>query len=66
MVDGVGMLSLPLGGGAASYFRNTVVVGAFGATTTDMFISCSAGNSSPSDVTVSNSATPDHAPPHLR
>ncbi|CAD6205068.1 unnamed protein product [Miscanthus lutarioriparius] len=49
-------LSLSLGGGSASYFRDTVVVGAFGTAAAGVFVSCSAGNSGPSGATVSNSA----------
>jgi hypothetical protein len=56
VADGVGVRSLSLGGGATPYFRDTVAVGAFGAAADDMFVSCSTGNSSPSDTTVSNSA----------
>jgi hypothetical protein len=56
LADGVGVLSLSLGGGAAPYFRDTVAVGAFGAAAAGVFVSCSAGNSGPSAATVSNSA----------
>ncbi|XP_066387188.1 subtilisin-like protease SBT1.8 [Miscanthus floridulus] len=56
VADGVGVLLLSLGGGSAPYFRDTVAVGAFGATAASMFVSCSAGNSGPSGATVSNSA----------
>ncbi|KAJ1295255.1 hypothetical protein BS78_01G209500 [Paspalum vaginatum] len=56
VADGVGVLSLSLGGGSAPYFRDTVAVGAFGAAAAGVFVSCSAGNSGPSGATVSNSA----------
>ncbi|KAF8720586.1 hypothetical protein HU200_023687 [Digitaria exilis] len=56
VADGVGVLSLSLGGGSAPYFRDTVAVGAFGAAAAGVFVSCSAGNSGPSAATVSNSA----------
>ncbi|TVU30937.1 hypothetical protein EJB05_22592, partial [Eragrostis curvula] len=56
VADGVGVLSLSLGGGAAPYFRDTVAIGAFGASAAGVFVSCSAGNSGPSGATVSNSA----------
>jgi hypothetical protein len=56
LADGVGVLSLSLGGGAAPYFSDTVAVGAFGAAAAGVFVSCSAGNSGPSAATVSNSA----------
>uniref|UniRef100_A0A0A9ED12 Subtilisin-like protease n=1 Tax=Arundo donax TaxID=35708 RepID=A0A0A9ED12_ARUDO len=56
VADGVGVLSLSLGGGAAPYFRDTVAVGAFGAAAAGVFVSCSAGNSGPSGATVSNTA----------
>jgi hypothetical protein len=52
----VGVRSLSLDGGATPYFRDTVAVGTFGAAAASMFVSCSTGNSSPSDATVSNSA----------
>ncbi|KAM3189017.1 hypothetical protein ACQJBY_067767 [Aegilops geniculata] len=54
--DGVGVLSLSLGGGAAPYYRDTVAVGAFGAAAAGVFVACSAGNSGPSGATVANSA----------
>jgi hypothetical protein len=56
VADGVGVLSLSLGGGAAPYFRDTVAVGAFGAAAAGVFVSCSAGNSGPSGGTVANTA----------
>jgi hypothetical protein len=56
VADGVGVLSLSLGGGLAPYFRDTVAVGAFGEAAAGVFVSCSAGNSGPSGSTVSNSA----------
>lgn len=56
VADGVGVLSLSLGGGSAPYFRDTVAVGAFAAAAAGVFVSCSAGNSGPSAATVSNSA----------
>ncbi|KAJ3673642.1 hypothetical protein LUZ60_005634 [Juncus effusus] len=54
--DGVDILSLSLGGGAAPYFRDTIAVGAFGAAERGVFVSCSAGNSGPSASSVANSA----------
>jgi subtilisin family serine protease len=54
--DGVDILSLSLGGGAAPYFRDTIAVGTFGAAEHGVFISCSAGNSGPSAASVANSA----------
>ncbi|KAL5224145.1 hypothetical protein ABZP36_010784 [Zizania latifolia] len=56
VADGVGVLSLSLGGGSAPYFRDTVAVGAFGAAAAGVFVACSAGNSGPSGATVANSA----------
>uniref|UniRef100_A0A0D9XJB8 Subtilisin-like protease n=1 Tax=Leersia perrieri TaxID=77586 RepID=A0A0D9XJB8_9ORYZ len=56
VADGVGVLSLSLGGGSAPYFRDTVAVGAFGAAAAGVFVACSAGNSGPSAATVANSA----------
>lgn len=54
--DGVDILSLSLGGGAAPYFRDTIAVGTFGAAEHGVFVSCSAGNSGPAAVSVANSA----------
>uniref|UniRef100_A0ACD6A513 Uncharacterized protein n=1 Tax=Avena sativa TaxID=4498 RepID=A0ACD6A513_AVESA len=56
VADGVGVLSLSLGGGGAPYYRDTVAVGAFGAAAAGVFVACSAGNSGPSGATVANSA----------
>ncbi|KQJ92004.2 hypothetical protein BRADI_4g41420v3 [Brachypodium distachyon] len=56
MADGVGVLSLSLGGGSAPYFEDTVAVGAFGAAAAGVFVACSAGNAGPAGATVANSA----------
>ncbi|KAM0931431.1 hypothetical protein ACQ4PT_000447 [Festuca glaucescens] len=56
VADGVGVLSLSLGGSAAPYFRDTVAVGSFGAMAAGVFVACSAGNSGPSGAMVANSA----------
>ena len=54
--DGVDILSLSLGGGAAPYFHDTIAVGAFAAVDRGIFVSCSAGNSGPSSGSLANSA----------
>ncbi|KAJ4750415.1 Subtilisin-like protease SBT1.7 [Rhynchospora pubera] len=54
--DGVDVLSLSLGGGAAPYFRDTIAIGTFGAAEHGVFVSCSAGNSGPGASSVANSA----------
>ncbi|XP_072982609.1 subtilisin-like protease SBT1.8 [Typha latifolia] len=54
--DGVDVLSLSLGGGAAPYFRDTIAVAAFSAAAAGVFVSCSAGNSGPSRSSVANAA----------
>ncbi|PIN12410.1 Tripeptidyl-peptidase II [Handroanthus impetiginosus] len=54
--DGVNILSLSLGGSLSDYFRDTVAVGAFAATSKGIFVSCSAGNGGPNPGGLSNVA----------
>ncbi|XP_068650350.1 subtilisin-like protease SBT1.3 [Aristolochia californica] len=52
--DGVDVLSISLGGGVASYFRDSISIAAFGAMEMGVFVSCSAGNGGPDPVTLTN------------
>ncbi|KAI3465281.1 hypothetical protein Pfo_021944 [Paulownia fortunei] len=54
--DGVNILSLSLGGSISEYFRDTVAIGAFAATSKGILVSCSAGNGGPSPGGLSNVA----------
>ncbi|KAK6160629.1 hypothetical protein DH2020_004010 [Rehmannia glutinosa] len=54
--DGVNILSLSLGGSISDYFRDTVAIGAFAATSKGILVSCSAGNGGPSPGSLSNVA----------
>ncbi|KAG1342620.1 putative Subtilisin-like protease SBT1.8 [Cocos nucifera] len=54
--DGVDILSLSIGGGAAPYFRDTIAVGAFAAAERGVFVACSAGNSGPDAASLANAA----------
>ncbi|CAN6304349.1 unnamed protein product [Urochloa humidicola] len=56
VVDGCGVLSLSLGGGAADYSRDSVAIGAFAAMEQGVLVSCSAGNAGPGSSTLSNVA----------
>lgn len=56
VADGVDVLSLSLGGGAGSFYRDNIAIAAFGAIQNGVFVSCSAGNSGPSSSTVGNAA----------
>ncbi|KAL6995408.1 hypothetical protein U1Q18_005545 [Sarracenia purpurea var. burkii] len=54
VADGVNVLSLSIGGSVSDYDRDTIAIGAFGAMSKGVFVSCSAGNSGPGSLTVSN------------
>ncbi|KAL6004711.1 hypothetical protein ACLOJK_005266 [Asimina triloba] len=54
VVDGVDVLSISLGGGVASYYRDSLSVAAFGAMEMGVFVSCSAGNGGPEPVSLTN------------
>ncbi|GJM98692.1 hypothetical protein PR202_ga15722 [Eleusine coracana subsp. coracana] len=54
--DGVDVLSLSLGGGAASLSRDPIAIGALAATRRGIVVSCSAGNSGPTPSTLVNAA----------
>uniref|UniRef100_A0A5B7A834 Putative subtilisin-like protease n=1 Tax=Davidia involucrata TaxID=16924 RepID=A0A5B7A834_DAVIN len=54
--DGVDILSLSLGGTISDYDRDSVAVGAFGAMSQGVLVSCSAGNGGPSSESLSNFA----------
>ncbi|KAL9225262.1 hypothetical protein vseg_001208 [Gypsophila vaccaria] len=56
VADGVDVLSISLGGGVSSYFRDSLSVGTFGAMQKGVFISCSAGNGGPDPVSLTNVA----------
>ncbi|GLJ43702.1 hypothetical protein SUGI_0909950 [Cryptomeria japonica] len=56
VADGVDVLSLSLGGTVGAYYRDSIAIGAFGATENGVFVSCSAGNSGPGSFTLSNVA----------
>lgn len=52
--DGVNVLSISLGGGVSSYYRDTLSIAAFGAMEKGVFISCSAGNAGPDPISLTN------------
>ncbi|XP_010540256.1 PREDICTED: subtilisin-like protease SBT1.1 [Tarenaya hassleriana] len=54
--DGVNVISLSLGGSSRPFYVDPIAIGAFGAMEKNVFVSCSAGNSGPSNNTVSNGA----------
>ncbi|KAG9453151.1 hypothetical protein H6P81_006055 [Aristolochia fimbriata] len=54
VADGVDVLSISLGGGVASYFRDSISIAAFGAMEMGVFVSCSAGNGGPEPVSLTN------------
>ncbi|KAG4907838.1 hypothetical protein AAZX31_20G140300 [Glycine max] len=54
VADGVDVLSISLGGGVSSYYRDSLSVAAFGAMEKGVFVSCSAGNAGPDPVSLTN------------
>ncbi|XP_010919425.1 subtilisin-like protease [Elaeis guineensis] len=54
--DGVDVLSLSLGGSSVPFYLDPIAIGAFGATEKGILVTCAAGNSGPSDSTLSNEA----------
>ncbi|KAB2598576.1 subtilisin-like protease [Pyrus ussuriensis x Pyrus communis] len=54
VTDGVNVLSISLGGGVSSYYRDSLSVAAFGAMEMGIFVSCSAGNGGPDPVSLTN------------
>ncbi|XP_027357298.1 subtilisin-like protease SBT1.3 [Abrus precatorius] len=54
IADGVNVLSISLGGGVSSYYRDSLSVAAFGAVERGVFVSCSAGNAGPDPVSLTN------------
>ncbi|XP_010059854.2 subtilisin-like protease SBT1.7 [Eucalyptus grandis] len=54
--DGVNVISMSIGGGITDYYRDTISMGAFNAMAHGILVSCSAGNSGPSSMSVANIA----------
>lgn len=54
VADGVNVLSISLGGGVSSYYRDSLSIAAFGAMEMGVFVSCSAGNGGPGPVSLTN------------
>ncbi|XP_047063109.1 subtilisin-like protease SBT1.3 isoform X1 [Lolium rigidum] len=54
VADGVDVLSISLGGGASPYYRDSLAVASFGAMQMGVFIACSAGNSGPDPLSLTN------------
>ncbi|KAK9292070.1 hypothetical protein L1049_020025 [Liquidambar formosana] len=54
VADGVSVLSISLGGGIISYYRDGLSVAAFGAMEKGVFVSCSAGNGGPDPISLTN------------
>ncbi|XP_014510577.1 subtilisin-like protease SBT1.3 [Vigna radiata var. radiata] len=54
VADGVDILSISLGGGVSSYYRDSLSVAAFGAMEKGVFVSCSAGNAGPDPASLTN------------
>ncbi|KAL6530178.1 hypothetical protein OROHE_014531 [Orobanche hederae] len=54
VADGVDVLSISLGGGVSSYYRDSLSIGSFAAMEMGVFISCSAGNGGPDPISLTN------------
>ncbi|GKC39331.1 peptidase S8/S53 domain-containing protein [Tanacetum coccineum] len=54
--DGADVISLSLGGPPLAFYNDSIAIGAFTAIKSGIFVSCSAGNSGPSNETLSNGA----------
>ncbi|KAL3647414.1 hypothetical protein CASFOL_008382 [Castilleja foliolosa] len=54
VADGVNVLSISLGGGVSSYYRDSLSIGSFAAMEMGVFISCSAGNGGPDPISLTN------------
>lgn len=54
VADGVNVLSISLGGGVSSYYRDSLSIAAFGAMEKGVLVSCSAGNGGPDPVSLTN------------
>lgn len=54
VADGVDVLSISLGGGVSSYYRDSLSIAAFGAMEMGVFVACSAGNGGPDPISLTN------------
>ena len=54
VADGVNVLSISLGGGVSSYYRDSLSIASFGAMEMGVFVSCSAGNGGPDPISLTN------------
>ncbi|XP_008780099.1 subtilisin-like protease SBT1.3 [Phoenix dactylifera] len=54
VADGVDVLSISLGGGISTYYRDSLSVAAFGAMEMGVFVACSAGNGGPEPISLTN------------
>ncbi|XP_059308260.1 subtilisin-like protease [Lycium ferocissimum] len=54
--DGVDILSLSLGAGSSPFYNDPIALGAYSATQRGILVSCSAGNSGPSESSLGNEA----------